>query len=107
MLVNNTSLTKNGPYTRYDPGAPYDDSKKSCLELVIVSVNLFPFVQELFIDKDRLFTPARSTRNKLRLSYKLRLSNPKVLPNPIQPNPQVDLSYPKLPLVTLSYPKLP
>ena len=57
ILLNGTNKVKNGPFTRYDPSCPFDDSLKSCLDLVILSRSLLPFVSELIIDKDMNFTP--------------------------------------------------
>ena len=38
---------------------PADEERKACLDLVIVSNNLLPFVSELFVDIERKFTPKR------------------------------------------------
>ena len=59
VLVNNTEKCKGGPFTRYDPSDPSNESKMSCLELVIVNKELFEHVEELVIDKDKVFTPHR------------------------------------------------
>ena len=58
VLVNNLEITKGGPFTRFDPG---DVSKKSCLDLVIVSVNLVQFVKELIIDSENIYQISRVT----------------------------------------------
>ena len=50
---------EGGPFTRYDPSKPNDEGRKSCLELVIVSRNLFKYVDKLIIDKKLALTPGR------------------------------------------------
>ena len=57
VLVNATDKCKGGPYTRVDPSDPYNDDKKSVLELCIISRELLEYVETLVIDKDRKFTP--------------------------------------------------
>ena len=59
MLVNASNKVEGGPFTRYDPAHPNDETKKSCLELVIVSKNLFKYVEKLIIDKNLSQTPGR------------------------------------------------
>ena len=63
VLLNATDKVKNGPFTRYDPTFPLDDSLKSCLDLVIVSTSLFQYVSELIIDKEMNFTPCHPISN--------------------------------------------
>ena len=65
-LVNNLPITVNGPFTRYDPGDPNNEEKKSCLDLVIISNDLLPFVEQLFIDREGIYAPSRSIGKKLR-----------------------------------------
>ena len=62
ILVNNTDKCKGGPFTRFDPSDPLNKQKMSCLELVIVSKELFEHVEELLIDKEKIFTPHRPVR---------------------------------------------
>ena len=59
VLVNASSKVEGGPFTRYDPSKPNDEGRKSCLELVIVSRNLFKYVDKLIIDKKLALTPGR------------------------------------------------
>ena len=59
FLVNATDKVVGGPYTRCDPGDPFNDEKKSVLDLCIVSKELFPFVEKMIIDSDRGMTPFR------------------------------------------------
>ena len=69
ILVNNTEKCTGGPYTRYDPADPTNKDKMSCLELVIVNKELFEFVEELVIDKNKIFTPHRPIgKGKLRFT---------------------------------------
>ena len=65
VLVNATDKCIGGPFTRVDPSEPHNDSKKSVLELCIVSEELFNYVDTLEIDKNREFTPYRSVGNKV------------------------------------------
>ena len=63
VLVNNTVKAIGGPYTRVDPSDP---SKKSLLDICIVSKELEQYVSSLVIDKDLAYTPYRTlSRNKL------------------------------------------
>ena len=61
ILVNNTDKCIGGPWTWIDPSNP---KNKSCLDFVIVSRALFPFVKELAIDSDRKFAMCRIIREK-------------------------------------------
>merc|ERR1711954_157649 len=69
ILVNGTSKTVGGPFTRYSPEDPDDDNKKSMLDLVIASKNLFRYIIKLEIDKNLNWTPYRTiNRNKIRFT---------------------------------------
>ena len=64
ILVNATSKVVGGPFTRFDPANP---DRKSCLDLVIMSKELFRYVHKLFIDKHLVFTPGRPvSKSKIR-----------------------------------------
>ena len=65
-LVNNSSKCFGGPFTRVDPSNP---STLSCLSLVIVSIDLYDFIDNLKIDKDRDITPHRAIGKKQNLVY--------------------------------------
>ena len=52
ILVNNTEKVEGGPFTRKDPSFPNDEKKKSCLDLVLISKDLYRCVEKLFIDKN-------------------------------------------------------
>ena len=66
VLLNGTSKTKGGPFTRYDPAKP---ENKTCLDLVIIPRDLLKYVQSLEIDKRLLFTPGRPvSKNKITYS---------------------------------------
>ena len=69
ILINSTDKTRNGPFTRYEPKSPNDESTKSALDLVIISKNLERYVEELKIDKDLLFTPFRVKAKSKELVY--------------------------------------
>ena len=43
---------EGGPFTRKDPSFPNDEKKKSCLDLVLISKDLYRYVEKLFIDKN-------------------------------------------------------
>ena len=43
-LVNGSEKAKGGVFTRYDPGDPNNNGKKSSIDLAIVSNNLFGYV---------------------------------------------------------------
>ena len=55
ILVNNTEKAEGGPFTRKDPSNPHDDNKKSCLDLALVSKDLFRYIDKLLIDKEEKF----------------------------------------------------
>ena len=57
ILINATSKTRGGPFTRYDLTDPNNIHKKSCLDLFIVSANLFEYVEELAILNKLQMTP--------------------------------------------------
>ena len=62
-LVNASSKVVGGPFTRYNPSDPDNESKKSILSLCIVSNDLVKFIDSLIIDKDKEFTPYRVVSN--------------------------------------------
>ena len=68
VLVNETSIMQNGPYTRVDPADPENDSKKSVLDLIIMSKDLFKYVESVIVDKERKFTPSH-TQKKNKVTY--------------------------------------
>ena len=53
---------KGGPWTREDPADP---NIKSALDLVIVSNDLYEFVDRMKIDSKREITPFKSDKNKV------------------------------------------
>ena len=69
VLVDSTTKTINGPFTRYDPSAPQDVEKKSTLDLVIVSKIFEKYIKEMKIDKDLQYTPFRSKAKSKDLVY--------------------------------------
>ena len=65
FLVNSMEIVENGPWTwesRSDP------DKKSCLDLVMVSENLLPYISSLVVDTNREYSPCRVTKKGSRLS---------------------------------------
>jgi hypothetical protein len=66
LLINNTEKSVGGPFTRFDPA---NKTRKSCLELVIVSASLEPFVKELLIDSAGKFPMQRVVSRKGKLVY--------------------------------------
>lgn len=64
-VINASELVIGGPFTRYDPSDPFNDSKKSALDLCIVSAELSEFVDTFEIDSERKFTPFRPGNGKL------------------------------------------
>ena len=68
MLINDTVLVVNGPYTRYEPGDPNNEEKKSALDLVIASKYLLEHVETLEIDKELKWTPCKPIK-KSQLVY--------------------------------------
>ena len=52
---------KGGPWTWVNR---QDDTRRSCLDIGIVSVSLVPYISKVIIDSDRKFTPRQVIRNK-------------------------------------------
>lgn len=63
VLVNGTEKEVNGLFTRYDPNDSSDETKKSTLDLAIVSRDLYEYIERFEIDKNRNWTPCRSVGN--------------------------------------------
>ena len=55
ILVNNTNKAEGGPFTRKDPSNPQDENKKSCLDLALISTDLYRYVDRLVIDKEEKY----------------------------------------------------
>ena len=60
FVLNNLSLTTGGPWTRVCPAS----GRSSCLDLVIGSVNLQPYVKMMAIDSKKMFTPRTAVSKK-------------------------------------------
>ena len=56
VCLNNHQNATGGPWTRVDPAHP---EIKSCLDLVIISLNLLPYFVSITIDSSRKFSPVR------------------------------------------------
>ena len=65
VLVNATDLAINGPFTHYNTTDPNNASKKSLLDIVIVSKNLTKHIDKLEIDSGLNWTPSRSVKGVL------------------------------------------
>ena len=65
VLVNGLNVTEGGPFTRYNPSDPLDDSSKSCLDLIMISNDLVKYVDRVQIDSKFEFTPGIATKNGL------------------------------------------
>ena len=61
VLVNNLDIVQGGPWTWIDR---QDDTRKSSLDLGIISVSLIPFISKVIIDVERKFTPRRVINRK-------------------------------------------
>ena len=61
VLLNNLDIVSGGPWTWID--WQYD-TRKSCLDIGIVSLSLVPFISKVIIDNERKFTPRRVIRKK-------------------------------------------
>ena len=63
-LVNSTEKSKGGPFTRFDPSDPNCLSKKSCLDLVILSTELLKYVDKLIVDSQMKYIASRPISKK-------------------------------------------
>ena len=59
VCLNNSSKCKGGPFTRYEPSSPKGVTKMSCLDYIIVSRSLVPYVESIVIDSQKEFGPIR------------------------------------------------
>ena len=62
VLVNSLDCVEGGPFTRFDRSEPTNNSKKSLLDLVVVSSNLVQYIDKLEIDQNLNWTPSRSVK---------------------------------------------
>ena len=60
-VLNNLDSAKDGPWTWVDR---QNNNIKSCLDLVIASDCLMPFVSLVWVDRERKFTPRRVLKSK-------------------------------------------
>ena len=58
ICMNNSKKAKGGPFTRFDPSKPTDINEMSCLDLIIASSNLEPFIKCINIDSQMNFSPS-------------------------------------------------
>ena len=64
VLLNASNKVQGGPFTRFDPSDPEDDSGKSALDLIIVSKELVKHLDTFIIDKEQSFTPFRASKGR-------------------------------------------
>ena len=64
ILVNSTDKTEGGPHTRFDPSDPQCLSKKSCLDLAIISSEVMKYVDKLTIDSQMKYVASRPVTKK-------------------------------------------
>ena len=60
VCLNNHPSAIGGPFTRKDPAS----GKLSCLDFVIISINLLPFFKSITIDSERKFSPIRPIKQQ-------------------------------------------
>ena len=56
VVINNLDVAEGGPWTWVDR---QDSTRKSCLDIGIMSVSLVPFLTKVMVDTERQFTPRR------------------------------------------------
>ena len=61
VLINNLDLVVGGPWTWVDR---QDSTRKSCLDIGIMSVSLLPFLTKVEIDIEKKITPRRVVNMK-------------------------------------------
>ena len=95
VLLNGSSKEIGGPFTRVEPTDPNDDTKKSILDLIIVSRDLLKYVDTFEIDNRRKYTPSHALKKNtltypdhlaLILTFKdipKKFSEPKKTPAPV------------------------
>ena len=66
VLLNSSSKTTGGPWTREDPA---NSKSKSVLDLVIISVELEKYVKHMKIDNERAFTPFKRNNSNNKMSF--------------------------------------
>ena len=70
ILVNKLPITVGGPFTRFDPSAPNDCDKKSCIDFVMISPNLLKNIESMKIDKTGDLKMIRATYDKGKIEAK-------------------------------------
>ena len=89
VLINAMEICEGGPFTRYDPSEPNNTSKKSLLDIIIVSKNLQQFIEKLEIDSNLDWTPYGQFKGNLKYTdhYALKLSFIKIPMRKLTPLP--------------------
>ena len=67
ICLNNSRKASGGPFTRYDPSKPIIREHMSCLDYVIISKALEPFIESLEIDSTMKYSPKREPYQNLNL----------------------------------------
>ena len=65
ICLNNHKDATGGPFTRYDPADPTNKKKMSCIDLVIISMNLLPFFKAIEIDSSMKYSSSRAVRKSV------------------------------------------
>ena len=82
-------IVEGGPFTRFDPNDPQNDSKKSLLDIVVVSNELGKYIGKLEIDKNQQWTPYKVEKDKLKFpdhyAVKITLQNIPIRRKQFQP----------------------
>ena len=60
ICLNNSVKASGGPFTRYDPSKPQSREHMSCLDYVVISKVLEPYIESLVIDSTMKFAPKRA-----------------------------------------------
>ena len=61
ILINNLDIVKGGPWTWVDR---QDSSRKSCLDLGILSISMLPYLTKVEVDIDKKITPRKVAKKK-------------------------------------------
>ena len=51
--INKSAKAQGGPFTRFDPKSPLERENMSCLDYVIASIELEPYIESLIIDSEK------------------------------------------------------
>ena len=54
VLVNSSKKVEGGPFTRVEPSDPENDTKKSCIDLIILSKDLYKYIDRVTIQVNKI-----------------------------------------------------